>query len=92
MKPKTVNRKVSQKFPRRLTAKDICRGKADGPNGTHCTVGWVEKCPKLSGVFYAELQNELGCGNYVAHWNDTNTRRTVAATINRVLKKLGWIK
>ena len=77
-----------------LEATDICRGQFNGPNKTHCIVGW--------------LRHWFGCGleygkaekiaHRIAHthslmgWNDDpNTKKAeIARTINKVTAALGY--
>lgn len=92
---KTMKRKVSQKFPRRLTENDICKHLYSDELGRHCSLGWIGMVgtPGKSEMMRREMFRETGKIG-ISIWNDSHqTKKTaVAKTINRVLKKLGWIK
>ena len=85
------------KYPKRvkrLEAKDICRRELDGPNGTHCLLGWMysearDFISQANNAVRAQTRNSrVG----IARFNDNpkRTNRDIAAVWNRAMKSLGY--
>ena len=75
----------------KLTAKDICRGKSNGPNETHCLGGWAEFVFKNNSLVRSMVLNKLDklTGDYVDFNDNTNNKkRDIANLWNRCMKEL----
>ena len=84
------------RWPKEVTwpeAKDFCRHSLDGPNGTHCMLGWIENDFPLQGhQERAErvLSGLIGDDITVPRYNDFTPFKVVAATYQEMLRKLGY--
>jgi hypothetical protein len=77
-----------------LKAKDICRGYYDGPNGTHCIVGWVDvACVNLAALtpFMRAIRVKARTA-YLGSFNECRPKSVVASTWNRAMVSLGYIR
>lgn len=84
-----------------LSARDICRGWADGPNGNHCLWGWnkVVFGPSASMgtrpydlLQAAVVRASQSMHNDMTDFNDdkVNSKRKIAAVWNEVMVELGY--
>jgi hypothetical protein len=80
-----------------LTGRDICRLYNDGPDGTHCLLGWKtavigREVNAANFAVYHALHD--ACGGSVADFNDdthNNTREQVAGKWNDAMRALGYV-
>lgn len=88
-----------------LDASDMCRGEFDGPGGTSCLLGWCrrtfrdafdygfnsdhEAFAALKAEVIKRAKNESE-RSYICIFNDTRSKRTLAATWNAAMKRLGY--
>ena len=80
-----------------LDADDIYQGGFDGPNGTHCFIGWANKTfkndddspdsPRMTVV--REAHNRIGSS--VVTWNDQSSKDAVARMWNSIMRKYGYV-
>ena len=77
-----------------LEASDICKYILDGPNDTHCLIGW---CNAVFGVdcrvnARRVIEDATGSWNII-EWNDCANRGkfTIANAWNRAMAKLGYV-
>ncbi len=76
-----------------LTAADMCRGKMDGPNDTHCLYGWAQTIdPDYDyGVIDAvstQCWKRDRCS--IPRSNDAHTNQENVELWHRALNSLGW--
>ena len=82
-----------------LTEKDMCKGRLDGRNGTHCLIGWAwEVCCRYDAT--ARVRRALALAIRaedprsvdIADWNDSRStsKAQAAALWNRVGELLGY--
>ncbi len=80
-----------------LTAEDIHQGGYNGPNGTHCLIGWCRKVTgtpseKWQGTVVKRICDEMKAlvpGN-IATFNDSRPKATVASVWNDTMRRLGY--
>jgi hypothetical protein len=95
----TVRTMSETTLPKRLpvlAAKDICRGYYDGPNGTHCLLGWARQWGEAGDAFIIPaLSSQIHPGQrLIAMFNDDIDvpKSRVAAVWNRAAKSLGYVR
>lgn len=78
----------------------ICKGDYDGPDGTHCLMGWVldtfpySRAGKEIQVHVENTLQRLAKAECVITYNDAPRRKraTCAALWNRAMAELGYVK
>lgn len=88
-----------------LSAEEIHQGNYDGPNGTHCLLGWCREVfpDSWDGLFktshpaFRALKAEVAKAEGVAYdqaylscFNDSSTKPNVAKVWNKAMKTLGY--
>lgn len=81
--------------PRKLTARDICRGPwGDNKKGQRCAVGWIDLISRGRRKLWIAIGSEvcrLAKTKNTIRWNDNprTPKREIARVINLAAKNLG---
>ncbi len=76
-----------------LEAEDICKGQLNGPNGTHCLLGW---CEETFGDEFPEADRKAVCVLYqlisdsISIFCSTNPPWKSAKVWNQAMANLGY--
>lgn len=77
-----------------LKAKDICKGRFDGPNNTHCLAGWAKKYWPDNYAKIWDVLNEMVSPDfyYVYTFNDNPniTKKECVNLWNQCMANLGY--